>query len=102
MVAEKLATTSIIEDQETIQKHTEGNNFTSPSFLVDLFCYFQVVASKLIDHNISCKRQLSFVNFPENEQHQISSDLNADEDDGYCALNNDVKFWQAFTKEETK
>ena len=45
---------------------------------------------------------MSFVNFPENEQHQISSDLNADEDDGYCALNNDVKFWQAFTKEETK
>ena len=45
---------------------------------------------------------MSVVNFPENEQHQIASDFNVDEDEGYCAFKNDVKFWQAITKEETK
>ena len=76
MVAEKLATKFTIEDHETIQKHIEGSNFTYP--FVKFFCFviFKSIApnwSTMI--HISCDELLSLINFPEDEQHRIASNL---------------------------
>ena len=103
MVADKLATTFTIEDQETIQKHIEGSNFTSP------FVCFVFLFSSVLPPNWSTVVYMLVVTncwvlliFLKMSYIKLPPIFNPDEDDDYCAWKNNVDVWQAFTKEEPR